>query len=691
MNNFINKIKIRYKLLAGLLLTSIVFVYLAIQMNVIISNIDKQNKILESGVNFTDAIFEAKYFLRSDMHILLELVMSKDQSSFDYWWVEHNFQIQFFNDQIKKIEENTLLRNNKEFQELVNEIIKETNEIKYIHTEEFIDNFGNIRNRKFEEFEILSEFNEYTLSDSLINLHNNKLINLRQKMTGINEKSSEIGLQIITKLDIAKTSAQLIVNSTKKLSQRKISSAYILILTVIIIGLILSILFTSYMSRVISGPVIKIREFVDKLSLGMRPGKIELKLKDEIGDIAFSLNKLIDGLKRTADFSSHIGHGKLEEEFEPLSEHDVLGNSLLEMRDSLAKAEKEDKERKDENEKRNWATEGLAKFGDILRTFNENFQVLTFNIMSNLVEYLDVIQGAMFVLNDDDKNDIYYELTSAIAFGRNKLMTKHIRLGVGLVGRAAHEKMTILLTEIPDDYAFITSGLGDANPRSILIIPLKLNEQVLGVIELASFKDFKKHEIEFLEQLGEDIASIISSVKVSVKTTQLLEESQHQSEELAAQEEEMRQNMEELQATQEEAGRREEEMSSLWGALNQSSIVVELEMDGTIINLNDRNSDLIGLSKEQMIGKNHRDFAIEAKEDTQWYKKFWEDLNNGIVRERLLHVEIEKKDLWIHETYTPIQNIEGEFVKVLNIGNDITGYKQKEFELQKKLDEINKG
>ena len=114
-------------------------------------------------------------------------------------------------------------------------------------------------------------------------------------------------------------------------------------------------------------------------------------------------------------------------------------------------------------------------------------------------------------------------------------------------------------------------------------------------------------------------------------------------------------------------------------------------MDGAIININDRNSELIGLSKEQMIGKNHRDFAIEAQEDPEWYKKFWEDLNNGIVRERLLHVEIGKKDLWIHETYTPIQNVDGEFVKVLNIGNDITGYKQKEFELQKKLDELNAG
>ena len=170
-----------------------------------------------------------------------------------------------------------------------------------------------------------------------------------------------------------------------------------------------------------------------------------------------------------------------------------------------------------------------------------------------------------------------------------------------------------------------------------------------------------------------------------MKTAVLLEESQHQSEELSAQEEEMRQNMEELQATQEEAARREAEMTSLWEALNQSRLVVELDMDGTIINLNDKNEGMIGVSKEQMIGKNHRDYAVEATDNTEWYNEFWNDLRKGVTRERLLHIEMGEKDLWIHETYTPVKDISGEYVKVLNIGNDITEYKKKEIELLKKM------
>ncbi len=683
MNNFFNKIKITYKLLLSLIITSVVLFYLAIQWTFVINSIERQNDILQSGIVFSDAVFEAKYFLRSDMHILMELMISEDRNTFDNWWVEHEFQIQFFNDQISKIEENTLLSDNESYQDYVMELMDETNNIKSRYNDEFVPYFGDIRNKKLEEFSLKDKSN---ISDSVFNI---QLGNIKQAMIETNTNVSNTGISMITMLDKAKDNALYIVNSTKKIAKRKIKNTYVQILSVIIIGLLILIWFTIYMSWVISGPVIKIRKFVDKLALGMHPGNIKLKLRDEIGDIANSLNKLIEGLRKTSEFSSKIGNGKLEEEFSPLSENDVLGNSLLEMRDSLLQAKKEEENRKEEDEKGNWTTEGLAMFGDILRKYNQNLKELSFHVMSNLVEYLKIIQGAMFVLNDENQNDFYYELTSAIAYGRDKLMIKQIKPGQGLVGRAAHEKITIHLTEVPEDYVNINSGLGDANPTAILIVPLKLNKEVLGVIELASFKNFEQYQVDFLEQLGEDIASIISSVKVSVKTTRLLEESQHQSEELAAQEEEMRQNMEELQATQEEAARREAEMTSLWGALNQSSLVVELDMKGTILNLNERNTELIGMSKEQMIGKNHRDFAFEATEKPEWYKKFWEDLKNGIVRERLVHIDKTGKEIWIHETYTPISDDSGEFVKVLNIGNDITTYKLKEIDLQKKLDELN--
>jgi len=89
---------------------------------------------------------------------------------------------------------------------------------------------------------------------------------------------------------------------------------------------------------------------------------------------------------------------------------------------------------------------------------------------------------------------------------------------------------------------------------------LAMNDDVFGVIEVASFKDIQAYQIDFVVKIAEIIAATLSTVKINMKTTDLLEQSRIQAEELAAQEEEMRQNMEELRATQEQSSRREQEL-----------------------------------------------------------------------------------------------------------------------------------
>ena len=109
----------------------------------------------------------------------------------------------------------------------------------------------------------------------------------------------------------------------------------------------------------------------------------------------------------------------------------------------------------------------------------------------------------------------------------------------------------------------ITSGLGEATPNCLVIVPLKFNDAVEGILEIASFKPFQQHEIDFLERIGEIIASAIINIRGAVKMKKMMEIMQVQSEEMRAQEEEMRQNMEELQATQEEMARKEKEITKL--------------------------------------------------------------------------------------------------------------------------------
>ena len=151
-------------------------------------------------------------------------------------------------------------------------------------------------------------------------------------------------------------------------------------------------------------------------------------------------------------------------------------------------------------------------------------------------------------------------MSACYAYDRQKFLSKKIESGEGLVGRCYQEQEKIFLTEIPNDYIKITSGLGDNNPTSLLLIPLAYNNNIFGILEIASFNKYQEHEVEFIERIGESIAATISSAKANIQTAVLLEQSQQQAEEMSSQEEEMRQNMEELRATQEQSTRREQEL-----------------------------------------------------------------------------------------------------------------------------------
>jgi len=466
----------------------------------------------------------------------------------------------------------------------------------------------------------------------------------------------------------------LVIVVPKSIILADINRNFIISIIVGILGLLIlyTIIYLSSKKFIIT-PLQRITRTLKRLALGYigKDMVLDYNEDDEIGQMAIALNTSIEGLAQKNDFAYKIGKGDLNANLTLLSEDDLLGKSLFHMQESLKTAQEEENSRKVEDEKRQWINAGLAKFSDILRQNNDKLDILAAEIIKNLVHYLNANQGGLFIYNDDDTENVFFELLSAYAFNRHKFIKKQILVGEGLVGTCAMEKQTVYLTEIPENYIQITSGLGEARPRCLLIVPLLIEDKVLGIIELASFNEIQQYQIDFVEKVAQSIASTLISVRTNIRTTGLLAKTQQQAEEMASQEEEMRQNMEELQATQEEAARKTNEMQSYIDALNNSTYVTEYDTNGYIIAINNAYLDLLDMTREETIGTHHS-FKLELTAEKQReYDKFWSDLRNGLIRREVNTVTVNNKKVVLQETYSPIKNETGQVTKVLKIATNL--------------------
>lgn len=440
-------------------------------------------------------------------------------------------------------------------------------------------------------------------------------------------------------------------------------------------GLLLLIGITFYVTNTITNPVKRITLLLQEVAKGRIDKSMSIKLNtnDEIALMADALTESIKGINAKTEFAREIGSGNLDARVELLSHDDILGKSLIEMRDNLNQARLEEEDRKKEEEKKKWVNEGLARFGDILRQNNDNLSLLCDEIIKNLVWYLNASLGGVFILYENkETGEKTFDMVSAFAYDRKRFLNKSYHFAEGLIGACAAEKDIVLLSEIPQEYIEITSGLGETNPNFLFLVPLMTEDQIVGVIEIASLNRFQEHEIGFVKELAKSVATTLHSVKVNALTAELFMKSKEQAEMMAAQEEEMRQNMEELQATQEEAARKTFELEGLVSALNSSSFVMEYDTNGFVMSLNDGYIKLLGIKREEIIGMHHTDGIILSDHDKDDYNKFWGDLLKGITKKRKTILKARNETFTLLETYTPIIDQHGEVYKILKIAVDIT-------------------
>jgi methyl-accepting chemotaxis protein len=230
-----------------------------------------------------------------------------------------------------------------------------------------------------------------------------------------------------------------------------------------------------------------------------------------------------------------------------------LANSLQNMISYLTRVRQED-------EARAWFSTGLSFFLELIRNKDEQpFEVLTDRCLAELIKYVAANQGAIFILKGEHPES-YLEMVACYAYNRKKFIKKQQALDQGLIGQAIIERDSIYLKSIPVDYVQITSGLGAATPRNVFITPLIINEVVVGVIELASFSEFKQVQLDFIKKVAENLASFIRAGDEKKRMAEVLSNSQQQTENLRSHEEELKQNLEEMTSMQEQLAKNENEL-----------------------------------------------------------------------------------------------------------------------------------
>jgi methyl-accepting chemotaxis protein len=344
--------------------------------------------------------------------------------------------------------------------------------------------------------------------------------------------------------EYAFTKASTFITTSEEIQSQ---TMYWVIGSVVLVSLLFLVI-ARMASRSIVDPLLDVQELVKKLSEGKLPESSRQRGVDEISQMHGALDNFVGSLRNTAKFASQVGDGNFDEQFEALGTEDVLGSALIEMRDKLKAVATEE-------EQRNWTTNGLADFGELLRKHQDNLDELSSHLVSQIVTYLQAGIGAIFITREDDQKLPILKLAACYAWDRNKFLEREVKPGQGLVGQCYLEKETLFMTEIPPNYLNIVSGSGNAVPRSAMVVPLIDNGEVFGVLELASIHVFLPYEVAFVELVGGSIAATISASLGNQRTKRLLDESTESVQQIAAQEEELRQNAEELQAIQEEMQR----------------------------------------------------------------------------------------------------------------------------------------
>ncbi|HEX8097767.1 MAG TPA: HAMP domain-containing protein, partial [Pyrinomonadaceae bacterium] len=294
-------------------------------------------------------------------------------------------------------------------------------------------------------------------------------------------------------------------------------------------------------------------------------------LTDNVNGLAANLTTQVRAI---AEVSTAVTKGDLTRSItvEAQGEVAALKENINEMIQNL-------KDTTQKNTEQDWLKTNLARFTSMLQGQRDMTNVAQ-QVLSELAPLVDAQQGVFYV-NGSNNGQPLMKLLSGYAFRRRKNLSNEYRQGEGLVGQCVLERQRILLSNVPPDYIHITSGLGEAPPLNIVVLPVLFEGEVKAVIELASFNRFNETHLTFLDQLTESIGIVLNTIEANTRTEELLQQSQALAAELQSQQDELKKKNEQLERQAESLRESEELLKSQQEELQQTN--EELQEKATLL------------------------------------------------------------------------------------------------------------
>lgn len=387
------------------------------------------------------------------------------------------------------------------------------------------------------------------------------------------------------------------------------------------------------------------------------------------------------------DLNREIESYRYDDVLDTLPQTNKFQQSYNNMLGTLRKIAQSENERKTKEETANWISQGIAAINEAMRIGSNKVDVLAENILMTLVRYTKAVLGGLYVYSKEDDGE-YLTLTAAVSMNQKKAVRIKIQKGVGLVGTCAVEKMPIFLNKLPDDYINVFSGLGKSKPRTLAILPMLYDNELIAIIEIAFINELQPHEKELLQVISPTIASSLVTVRINEQTEQLMKQFRSQADTLAQNEKQMTENIAKLKEEQNRSLQRELEMKGLIGAVNNTMLTLEFTTSGVLLDANERFLKTMLFDRAELQGVNIKDLNPQAQKELDLMLATVAD--GKYYEKETLRTAKNGEQKWLWATYTPYFDNNGEIVKILYLAMDITEYKKVQAQLQDNIKDCEK-